>query len=109
MVGLVPTWCAMERGKLSLGYAQVEARRDTPLLKRGESARGHEFHYSALVKPWEDGATAYTVLNQARRAEGYAQGNLLASYIHLHLGSNPQIARNFVEACCAWVRGKKDA
>ena len=31
--------------------------------------------------------------------EGYRVRNCLASYIHLHFGSNRQIPRNFINAC----------
>ena len=32
-------------------------------------------------------------------AEGYTRDRVLGSYIHLHFGSNPQAAQNFVAAC----------
>jgi cobyrinic acid a,c-diamide synthase len=31
--------------------------------------------------------------------EGYRTVNVLGSYIHLHFGSNPQLATNFVAFC----------
>jgi cobyrinic acid a,c-diamide synthase len=37
--------------------------------------------------------------------EGYRYRNCLASYIHLHFGSNPSIADAFVESCRKF-RGK---
>ena len=35
----------------------------------------------------------------APRAEGYGGQNVLASYVHLHFGSNPEVARHLVESC----------
>ena len=32
-------------------------------------------------------------------AEGYSSHNVLASYVHLHFGSNPDVARNLVAQC----------
>jgi cobyrinic acid a,c-diamide synthase len=31
--------------------------------------------------------------------EGYRYRNCLASYVHLHFGSNPVMAETFVESC----------
>ena len=31
--------------------------------------------------------------------EGYRYKNCLASYIHLHFGSNPELAAHFVASC----------
>jgi len=36
--------------------------------------------------------------------EGYRYKNCLASYIHLHFGSNPDMAAAFVENCCQFGR-----
>ena len=81
----------------------VRALRDTPLLRAGEEARGHEFHHSAWEGAPPDTPRAYG-LQDARgecTPEGYARGDLLASYIHLHFWSMPVLAARFVAACRA--------
>ena len=32
-------------------------------------------------------------------SEGYSEKNVLASYVHLHFGSNPEVARHLVASC----------
>jgi cobyrinic acid a,c-diamide synthase len=91
----------MKQTRLTLGYRQIEALDDGPLLKRGESVRGHEFHLSAL-KERPDVPAAYRVLDQDGRYEGFRMNNVLASYIHLHLGSKRNLARDFVNFCTVW-------
>ncbi len=105
MVGLVPAWSAMAGRRLTLGYRELRARIDLPLLLRGEVARGHEFHWSVLEQPLPDDRAAYEVLRAPVAAEGYARGNLLASYCHLHFASNPTIAARFVAVAAEWRRG----
>lgn len=106
MVGAIPLSSRIDAPRLSLGYRTVRALGDGPLLRRGETVRGHEFHWSIL-----DGQAAslnaYQVLELSGRREGFHQGKLLASYIHLHLGSYPAMARRFVEACGQYRKGNK--
>jgi len=104
MVGLVPVWSAMVRKRLTLGYRELQAREDTPILRRGETARGHEFHWSVLEAPLPADHAAYDVVAAPVPYEGFTRGNLLASYCHLHFGSNPRLAPNFVQAAAAWRR-----
>jgi cobyrinic acid a,c-diamide synthase len=81
-----------------IGYREVVFRRGG-FLAAGESARGHEFHSSALEKP--AAKTIPRAYAGAARQEccGYFYKNCLASYVHLHFGSNPGFARRFVAAC----------
>jgi cobyrinic acid a,c-diamide synthase len=104
MVGLLPGGCEMG-GRLKMGYREVETLRPSLLGEAGTILRGHEFHYSH----WENPApreSLYRVRlrngDQAGLFEGYADRNLLASYLHLHFAQNPQLAQNFVEACSRW-------
>ena len=109
MVGLVPAWSTMvgrggPRTAPTLGYRELRARTDTPILRRGETARGHEFHWSVLEVALPADHAAYDVVAAPVPREGFARGNLLASYCHLHFGSNPRLAPNFIEAAAVWRR-----
>ncbi len=101
MVGLLPGHAVMRERRVRLGYATVRALVDTPLLRAGEEARGHEFHYSTWEGMLDDTPHAYCVQprrGEGARSEGFARGSLLASYVHLHFWSNPELARRFVAA-----------
>ncbi|BCR03735.1 cobyrinate a,c-diamide synthase [Desulfuromonas versatilis] len=101
MAGIFPAEARMLPRRRALGYREVSLTADSPLGPTGTVARGHEFHYSEMALPPE----VERVYRMTRRAgvdageEGYRIGNTLGSYVHLHFGSNPQLARNFVEFC----------
>jgi cobyrinic acid a,c-diamide synthase len=98
MVGAIPVSSRIDGPHLSLGYRTIQALADGPILREGEIIRGHEFHWSVL-KGKTSGASAYRILDKGERQEGFQNNNLVASYIHLHLGSLPHIASRFVEIC----------
>ena len=104
MVGLLPCRSAMQRRRVILGYATVRARRRNFLLAEGETARGHEFHWSELEGAIAPAHAAYDVLEHDGRREGFAGDNVLASYVHLHFGAHPALAPRFVAACAEWRR-----
>ncbi|CUV03058.1 Cobyrinic acid A,C-diamide synthase [hydrothermal vent metagenome] len=43
-------------------------------------------------------------MNQDNRADGFQVGSVWASYIHIHLGSDPSLAPRFVETCAPHSR-----
>jgi len=105
MVGALPGRSVMTR-RLIIGYRIVTTCTDTVLAPAGLVLRGHEFHYSDWVDRPADRSAAYAVTPREggdARPEGYARGNLLASYVHLHFGAAPQLATRFVEACRIWA------
>ena len=101
MVGVIPVVSSMEGRRLHLGYREVSACGDGPLLRSGEQVRGHEFHWSVLQEPPDAASAAYQVVNQEGRPEGFRAGSVWASYIHVHLGSRPGLAKRFVDTCTA--------
>lgn len=104
MLGLLPTTVRMKPKRLTLGYAEVEVTRDTPLAPAGTVIRGHEFHASRIEEVPPSVPRAYRVRlrrGEPPRAEGYLVGNALMSYVHLHFGSNPAVAEHLVASCRA--------
>lgn len=88
----------------ALGYREVRFGADTPLGPAGTVARGHEFHYSELTASPRGVDQVYRA--RGRRGEepgclGLLAGNVLASYVHLHFGSNPELATALVDSCRA--------
>lgn len=101
LVGALPGRAIMRERRSHLGYVTIRALVDTPLLRAGETLRGHEFHYSTWEDLPADLPHAYAARSRrggAERMEGYARGNLLASYVHLHFWSEPALAERFVAA-----------
>jgi cobyrinic acid a,c-diamide synthase len=100
MAGVLPFGTAVTDRLVRFGYTEVSFTADCWLGRRGATARGHSFHYSQI-----DGAPdadcvyhARSTLSGAAGPEGFLVGNVLASYIHLHFLSNPQLSVNFVGA-----------
>ncbi len=103
MVGVLPAGVRVSPRCLTLGYRAVALTADTPLGPAGTVARGHEFHASALAAVPASVARVYAPAASAGApgGEGYLIGSALMSYVHLHFGSNPALARVFVERCAA--------
>lgn len=98
MVGALPISTRIDKPKLTLGYRTVQALADGPILRKGEVARGHEFHWSVLHDAMGT-PNAYRITDRGERIEGFQQGNLLASYIHFHFGALPSIAPRLIDVC----------
>ncbi len=106
MVGVFPTLARMLRQRLSLGYLTVELTSPCIFGMEGTRARGHEFHYSAADEPPPEVKRVYRLLRGGEtRLEGYSRKGVLASYLHLHFGSNPDFPREFLKRCLEGGRG----
>jgi cobyrinic acid a,c-diamide synthase len=109
MSGILPF--RSKKSKLTVGYRYIEGLKDTPIIKQNQLIRGHEFHYweieknisefdlkktqhqNKLSSPWKikSWETEY-------KKEGFFDKKLHASWIHLHLPSSKEVAKNFIEA-----------
>ncbi|MEM0141422.1 MAG: cobyrinate a,c-diamide synthase [Thermoplasmatales archaeon] len=70
-----------------IGYTELSVLKDSILLKKGETARGHEFHYSSINDP------GYKSMKNliGRGIDGYdgrVERNVLGSYSHFSLSAH---------------------
>jgi cobyrinic acid a,c-diamide synthase len=107
MVGVLPGCCEMQNKLQRLGYTTAKALKSTPIAEKGQPIKGHLFHWSRLDAP-AGTLAAYHITDPKEQLEGFVLGpkdNLLASYLHLHFGSDYRLAKRFVETCTAVGNG----
>ncbi len=105
MIGVFPFETVMRKGRPHLGYREVQLKDSCIIGKEGATIKGHEFHYSEIKDRIQN--TEYRIQKkiysvkdsngQDVRDEGYRVKNTIGSYIHIHFGSNPDIAGNFID------------
>ncbi|MFH8730669.1 MULTISPECIES: cobyrinate a,c-diamide synthase [unclassified Streptomyces] len=81
--------------RLTLGYRDAVAVSDSVLAANGTRVRGHEFHRT-VVEPGAGASPAWGITRPGRRVEGFVQGGVHASYLHVHWAAVPQAARRIV-------------
>jgi cobyrinic acid a,c-diamide synthase len=100
LCGGLPLSTAMP-ARLSIDY--VEIGTTGGLFGSGRTARGHLFHHSEIIdEPDVDRCYRVRTAQGAAGDEGYSRGNVLASYIHLHFSSAPELPAAFVDRCQAF-------
>ena len=109
MTGCLPFATLMLDRLKALGYREVTLKQPTVLGPAGQTMRGHEFHYSGITDGDLQVSGAYGMTDRAgveKTAEGFVARQTLGSYVHLHFGSCPPAAVNFVAACGKWSESK---
>jgi cobyrinic acid a,c-diamide synthase len=101
MTGVFDAQADMTSKLQALGYVDARCLGDCILSPAGGSIRGHVFHYSKVLSHGEV-RFAYR-LSKDKGIEGSMDGmtrkNALASYLHLHFGSNLEFARELARSC----------
>jgi cobyrinic acid a,c-diamide synthase len=100
MVGLVPG--KSRPGKVRVvSYVHGTIAEDCPLGPKGTAIMGHEFHHSEMLM---DENVRYAVrLDRGTGIkdgwDGISEGNMVASYTHIHSASFRGFPGNFLKAC----------
>ena len=110
LVGAVPGRAAMHKRLQGMGYREGVLAADSLLGPAGAPVRGHEFHYSSCDIDRAAGSAASPADGRSPRPghpayfidgapEGYAAGDLFASYVHLHFAGYPALLDHWLERC----------
>jgi len=99
MSDVLPLDFTMDPEHLAISYVEARTRVASPLGECGVVARGQRFHQSRIVAA-EIEPTLYdlTTSDGQRHRDGFLQGGVVASYVHLHFASNPQLVANLLAA-----------
>ena len=107
MLGVVPGSVTMTDRLQHFGYCEAEGR-GSFLIRPGETVRGHEFHYSHWDGEGQSPAvTARRRRTKSERPEGFAAGQIHASYVHVHFHGCPWLAKRLVDAATKAGGGAK--
>jgi len=93
MAGIVPAVFGLASRPQALGYTRLTVSSQNPYFPIGTEIRGHEFHYSRLVR-WS-GRPEQLVFSVGRGKgitadrDGFSFRNVLAGYTHLHALGQP--------------------
>jgi len=100
MVGIFPVSYNFSKKPKGHGYTIISVVRENPYFKIGTEIKGHEFHYSSVLK-WrgDDRDLAFSIKRGTgfiNKKDGLCYKNVLATYIHIHALGTPAWAKSMV-------------
>jgi len=108
MAGVLPVVFGFSKKPQGHGYTVVSVEHDNPYYKIGSEIKGHEFHYSKVLK-WRgtDGDLAFAMKRGAgfiHKRDGVCYKNVLATYTHIHSLGTPSWAGAMVRNAMAYKK-----
>jgi cobyrinic acid a,c-diamide synthase len=100
MVGIFPVIYSFSKKPKGHGYTIISVVRENPYFKIGTQIKGHEFHYSSVLK-WrgDDSDLVFSIKRGTgfiNKKDGLCYKNVLATYIHIHALGTPAWAKSMV-------------
>ena len=111
MAGLLPIVFGFSKKPQAHGYTLVTVEANNPYYKIGTEIRGHEFHYSNVLK-W-DGNEKDLAFRLTRGSglinnkDGVVLKNILATYTHIHALGTPAWAEAIIRNAVLYRNNKK--
>ncbi|MEA3279219.1 MAG: cobyrinate a,c-diamide synthase [Thermodesulfobacteriota bacterium] len=100
MAGVLPIVFGLSKKPQGHGYTIITVERENPYYEVGTEIRGHEFHYSQVLK-WfgDDNDLAFNMKRGTgfiNKRDGICYKNVLATYTHIHALGTPSWAESLV-------------
>ena len=107
MVGIFPVSYSFSKKPKGHGYTIVSVVKENPYFKIGTEIKGHEFHYSSVLK-WrgDDSDLAFSIKRGTgfiNKKDGVCYKNVLATYIHIHALGTPSWAKSVVRNAIIYI------
>jgi cobyrinic acid a,c-diamide synthase len=111
MAGVLPVVFGFSKKPQGHGYTVVSVEYENPYYKIGSEIKGHEFHYSKVIK-WRgtDKDLAFGMKRGSgfiNRRDGVCYKNVLATYTHIHALGTPFWAEAMVGNAISYKKQKK--
>ncbi len=98
MSGVFPVDLMMQRKPVGHGYVEAVVEKASPYFAPGTIIRGHEFHYSGVLRFAEGCFVLKSGVGFGQGQDGLIYKNTLATYMHIHADGCPEWAGNFCDA-----------
>jgi cobyrinic acid a,c-diamide synthase len=113
MVGVLPVVFGFSKKPAGHGYTVVTVDRQNPFFEVGTELKGHEFHYSRVIK-WrgDDNDLAFEMKRGTGlidKRDGVCYKNVLATYTHIHALGTPEWAGAVVRMAASFRDKNKAA
>ncbi len=84
-----------------VGYTELQATKNNPILKKGQKIKAHEFHHSHITNLQNP---QYTIkLHRGtgikNQKDGLTKNNTIGTYQHIHQQPYPQTTKNLLNKC----------
>ncbi len=114
MAGVLPLAFGLCKKPQGHGYTVVRVEEKNPFYEVGTEIKGHEFHYSNVLKcPEEKESLVFSMKRGTgikNKRDGAVYKNVLATYTHVHALGSPEWAEALVKKAREYKRsGKKPA
>ncbi len=111
MAGVLPVVFGFSKKPQGHGYTVVSVEHENPYYKIGSEIKGHEFHYSKVIK-WRgtDKDLAFGMKRGSgflNKRDGVCYKNVLATYTHIHALGTTSWAGALVRNAMAYKNKKK--
>jgi cobyrinic acid a,c-diamide synthase len=115
MAGIFPVIFSLEKKPQAHGYTILKISDENPFFPKGTLLRGHEFHYSKVVKSETREGMHFSFRMERGegiidKMDGLCYKNVLATYTHLHALGSPEWVSGLVKQAYSYKKkGCSDA